>query len=294
MEFETISVLIPAKKIKIVTEIVTALSDKIPGLGVTPFKYGRIGDEILVSFKIDKKFYQLVIEKFTFNSIKVVTFDEKTKQYVEDAKSHVKSFGTGGFMLRRDKPKVKEEEKKTLAQLISEGDYLEVIKISKDVTLPKDDIEFAKQNIDFTINKAITSAYTEGHLKKIDVQKNLEKLVKIASDNSLKLMQKYDIIKQAGFYAIEISSQSRDNFSYLIDLCNNNALHNLICAKAAICFYDIAFVDKDMYRDEIINARRKLNVRWLAIALSVVATELTPQEKDSINALIEFISAKRL
>ncbi|MEI7811931.1 MAG: hypothetical protein WCJ01_05830 [Ignavibacteria bacterium] len=294
MELETINALVNDRQVQTVKDIIDALSDKIPNLVVTQFKYGRIGDDILVSFKIDKDRYKLLVEKLTFNQIRLVTLDEKTKEYVGVALSQAKAGGAGGMMSRGNKPKPKQEEKKTLEQFINEGEYNEVIRISRDVTLPKEEIEKAKSNIDSTIQRAINTSFSEAQTKKFDINRNLERLIHIATDNNLKVLNKIEYIKQAGLYAIDICGSNHDYVSDLINLCNNNTLHSLISVKAAVKFYDVVFADMKSYKKEILIARRNLNTRWLSIAVSSVEADLSAHEKKSFYALIDFISANRV
>lgn len=293
MEFEPISALVDGKQLKTIESIIQALAQKIPQLIFTPFKYGKIGDEILVHFKINQEFHQFMIEKLTINGINVVTQDEKTKEYIDSVKTQMKKSGSGGLNHWVSKHKPESKEKKTIEELTEEGDYIEVIKISRTVTLPKEEVDRARLNIDKAILRAINVAFSEAYTKKIDVQKNINRLIMIASDNDLKTLQKTDFLKEAGLLAVKICSQRSDYLTDLIPICNNNKLHHLICVKAAIAFYDIAFKDKDLFTEEIVIAKRKLNTRWLLIAINTVEPDLTPFEKKSFDTLIEFMTANR-
>ncbi len=293
MEFEQINTLVNEKQLKTMGSIIEVLAQKLPHLIVTPFKYGKIGNEILVSFKVNLELYQFLIEKLTINGIQVVVQDERTKKFVDTAKAQIKETGTGRMMPWGNKQKSKDSEKKSIEELADAGDYNEVIKISRDITLGKEESERAKLNLDRAINAAINKAYTEAYSKKLDIQKNIDRLVLIASDNNLQVLQKIDFAKQAGLLAIQICMKHKDYSASLIPICNNNKLHNLICVKAAIAFYEIVFRDRDSFKEEVGIARKKLNTRWLMIAINTVEPELTPSEKAAFNALIDFISANR-
>ena len=293
MEFEAIITLVSEKQQKTMENIINTLTQKIPHLTVTPLKYSKIGNEILVSFKVNKELHQFLIEKLTINGIQVITQDEKTKQYIDTLKERIKGSGTGNMMHWGNKQKPKNTERKSIDELSAEGDYAEVLRISRDITLPKEESNSAKLSIDRAIQSAISIAYSEAYSKRIDIHKNLDRLIQIASDNNLKVLQKIEAIKQAGFLALQICTKHTDYLSDLILICNNNKLHHLICVKAAIAFHDIVFSNKDEFKEEIVIARRKLNTRWLLIAINSVEPELTSSERASFNALIDFITANR-
>lgn len=273
--------------------IIETLAQKIPHLIVTPIKYGKIGNEFLASFKVNEEHFQFIIEKLTINGIQVISQDERAKQYVDKAKSRIRESGTGNMMHWGNKNKTKIIEKKSIDELSAEGDFAEVIRISRDITLPKEESNRAKLSIDRAVQSAISKAYSEAYSKKIDIHKNLDRLILIASDDNLKVLQKIDFIKQAGSLAVQICLKHTDYVADLIPICNNNKLHNIICVKAAIAFHDIVFRNRDLFKEELVIARKKLNTRWLLIAINSVEPELTPSEKASFNALIDFISANR-
>jgi hypothetical protein len=289
MTFETINVLADSKDIKLLKDIVEKITEKLPSMPVPLFQYGKIGDSIVVSFKVEQRFHKLIVEKLIFNKLRVVTFDDKTKQYVDAAKYQSKmSSATASWSTSKVKP-AQDEKKKTLDELIEEADYTEIIKISRDINIPKDEAEKARESIDNTILKAITIAYNEAQNKKFDINRNVEKLLKIASDNTLKTLQKMSYLKQAGLYAVEICSKNKDYVGDLINICNNNALHNLVNIKAAVKFGEVILDNKELYKKEILIAKRNLNTRWLLIAFSAVENELSSVERQTFNELIDFI-----
>jgi len=168
VEFESINTLVSEKQLKTMENIIETLAQKIPQLIVTPIKYGKIGNEILASFKVNEEHYQFIIEKLTINGIQVVTQDERAKQFVDIAKTRIRESGTGNMMHWGNKNKSKNVEKKSIDELSAEGDYAEVIRISRDITLPKEESNRAKLSIDRAIQSAISIAYSEAYSKKID------------------------------------------------------------------------------------------------------------------------------
>lgn len=293
MEFESINTLVSEKQLKTMENILETLAQKIPQLTITPIKYGKIGNEILTSFKVNEEHYQFIIEKLTINGIQVVTQDERARQFVDIAKTRIRESGTGNMMHWGNKNKSKNVEKKSIDELSAEGDYAEVIRISRDITLPKEESNRAKLSIDRAIQSAISIAYSEAYSKKIDIHKNLDRLIQIASDGNLNVLQKIEFMKQAGLLAVQICARYTDYVADLISICNNNKLHNIICIRAAITFHDIVFQNKDSFKEEIVIARKKLNTRWLLIAINSVEPELSHLEKASFNALVNFINTNR-
>ncbi|MGE5679328.1 MAG: hypothetical protein ACM34K_00470, partial [Bacillota bacterium] len=145
MEFITVNAVADSKEVKIIKGIIDTLSEKLPYMIVTPFKFGKLGDNTIVTFKIEKSCHQVLLEKLTYNNIKVLTFDENSKKYVEEAQNYSKGSSLSKPGSRSGQ---KSEEKKPLDDIIKEGEYQELIKISRDITLPKDVIDKAKSNID--------------------------------------------------------------------------------------------------------------------------------------------------
>lgn len=293
MEFKTVHILANAKEVKIVKGIISALEEKLPKmLVVTPFQFGKLGDNTMVTFKIEQSNHQMLIEKLSYNGIKVVTFDEKTKKYVEQAETQAKSGSGGSLMYGAPKPKPKQEEKKTLDQYIKGGEYTEVIKISRDIKLSQDEIEKAKLGIDTAISNAVQNTYQEGLTKKYETLNCIQKLMKIASDTTLKTLHKIEFLKTAGLYAIELCGSERDYYVDLISICNNNAMHSMVCIKAAIKFARLVLRDKDLYKNEISHAKKNLNVRLLDITYMNVERDITEVERELFNELLSTVRGK--
>ncbi|MGE5402845.1 MAG: hypothetical protein ACM3S2_20790 [Ignavibacteriales bacterium] len=294
MDFVTINALADKKQILVIKDIIDKLSERLPNLIVTSFKLGKIGENTMVSFKVEKSCYKILVEKLTFNNIRIVMPDENTKEVVDTAKNQARS-----IPLVMGKPRggvnksSQDEQKKTLEEYIRDGDYREVIRISRTVTEEKDIIEKAKNSIADTISRAINNAYNEALTKKYDIAVNLEKLIKIAADSNIKMLQRMDLLKDAGLKAITICAGNKDYVGDLISLANNNALHNLVNIKAAVKFAEVVLPNKDIYRDDLNMAIKNMNTRWLSIISAGFTNELNAEEMKLFEKLIQYIQNHR-
>lgn len=294
MDFVTINALADKKQILVIKDIIDKLSERLPNLIVTSFKLGKIGENTMVSFKVEKSCYKILVEKLTFNNIRIVMPDENTKEVVDTAKNQARSIPLvmGKPRGGANKPS-QDEQKKTLEEYIRDGDYREVIRISRTVTEEKDIIEKAKNSIADTISRAINNAYNDALTKKYDIAVNLEKLIKIAADSNIKMLQRMDLLKDAGLKAITICAGNKDYVGDLISLANNNALHNLVNIKAAIKFAEVVLPNKDIYRNDLNMAIKNMNTRWLSIISAGFTNELNAEEMKLFEKLIQYIQNHR-
>lgn len=293
MDFEKIILLSDPKKIGVVKEIVEALKEKIPHLEVAPFRYGKLGEDVVISFGVDKKYFLLLVEKLTYNHFQIVTTNEKAKAIIETARiksGQIKQSAPSSDDIKY-KPKV--TSRKGIDDYIASGDYKEVIKISKDYALPKDITEKARNNIPATVSNAIENLYGEGLLRKYETARCIDKLIEIAADQLLKTLDLIDLRKLAGIYAVDLCTRNKSEFSELIYIANNNSVHNLVSVKAAITFADIILNTPENYEEELTMAIKDLNIRWLSIAINSVWNDLDSNEKEKFDTLINFIKSKR-
>lgn len=295
IDFEVITAKANKNDIERIKLIIERLKEKNPSLSSTPLRFGKIGDDIIVTFKVDNKSYKSVIEKLVVNNIKVLSNSESTQRLIDTVKNSnvsntAKSSGMGWDDLRE---KNQAGEHKKLQEFISEGNYNEVIRISRTVSLGREIVETAKNNIDHTIEKAINSAFNDGLTKKYDIDINIQKLVQIASDNNLKFLHKNDLMKQAGLNAVIIATRNKEYVGELIKMCNNNLLNNLVNIKAAVKFAEIVLPNPESFKEDILIAIRTINTRWLKIAFNVAANELSENEVVLFNKLIDFIDNHR-
>lgn len=293
MDFETIVALADQKEIKVIKDIIKTLSEKIDHLVVTPLRIGKLGDETVVTFKVDKPHFKFLIEKMTFNNIRILSNDQKVRQVIDSAKAKpaptvpVESKGWDDI---KERPRGLQEN---LEDCIRDGNYEEVIKISRNIAYGQEVVEKAKKSITETVNIAIEKNYNEAITRKYETGKCVERLIKIASDNNLKMLQKIDLIKQAGINAVDACAINPDYVGELIKMANNTSLHNLVNFKAAVKFAEVVLPEQEKFKQEIDIAVRNLNIRWLSLALDVVMNELESNEITLFENLVSFIKEKR-
>lgn len=286
MEFVTVNAFADEKEVQVIKEIIDALAKELPNLIITPYKTGRLGDRTIITFKVEKSSHKILLKKLTYRNIHTVAPDEPSVKVIEAAKSQIRSAPS---IWGNAKLKKKIEEKKTLDEYLQEGNYLEVLKISRDVTLPKELVEKARNSLNDCILHAIEMAYNEARKNKFEIYKSIEKLIKIGSDNNLKVLQKIDYLKKAGLNAVEICYQNREYVGDLINICNNCALHNIVNVKSAVKFGERVLSERDVYRNEIYVAKKNLNTKWLLISYNSVENELHELERLTFNNTIDFI-----
>jgi hypothetical protein len=293
-DFEAISAKADKNEIERIKLIIDRLKEKNPTLVVTPLRFGKIGDNIIVTFKVDSFNHKALVEKLVVNNVKLLSNDQKTQKIIDTAKANLTNNALKNSKGWDDvKDKNLGGDQKRLSDFINEGNYNEVIRISRTISLGREAVETAKNNIDNAIERCINFAFSEGMNKKFDVEKNIQKLVQVASDNNLKLMNKIDYMKQAGFNAIAVCANNKSCVGELIGICNNSALHNLINIKAAVKLAEIILVDPESYKEDVTIAVKTLNTRWLQIALNVVMKDLEEREIILFNKLIDFINERR-
>ncbi|MGE5365033.1 MAG: hypothetical protein ACM3SM_12960 [Bacteroidota bacterium] len=294
MEFETIVAVAAAKEIPVIKDVIRTLSEDIPGMVVTSMKMGKIGENNVVTFKVDSRSYSSIIEKLIINKIKILSLDEKTKNTVKTIQARTEQEkplkATGWEEL---KGRNRGDGKKNMTESINNGDYAEVIKISRDYTVTREVAETAKQNIDTALEHAINRAFNTAVTRKYEAEKSISALVKIAADPVLKSLNKTEFAKLAGLKAVEACGMYSEMTGDLVKIANNSSLHNLVCVKAAVKFAEKVFTNEQLYGEEVEYAVRTLNIRWLEIALSMAQKELDSDELRRFNELSDFIRRKR-
>lgn len=294
MEFETIVAVAAAKEIPVIKDVIRTLSEDIPGMVVTSMKMGKIGENNVVTFKVDSRSYSSIVEKLIVNKIKILSLDERTKNIVKTIQARteqekpIKSTGWEELKERN-----RGDGKKNMTESINKGDYAEVIKISRDYTVTREVAETAKKNIDTALEHAINKAFNTAVTRKYEAENSIAALVKIAADPMLKSLNKTEYSKLAGLKAVEACGMYSNMTGDLVKIANNSALHNLVCVKAAVKFAEKVFANEQVYGEEVEYAVRTLNIRWLEIALSMAQKELDAEELRIFNELSEYIRQKR-
>ena len=292
-----ITAIVQKSEIEIVKSVFKELKDRLPNLESTPFKYGRLGDKHILSFKVDSKYYNLFVEKFTFNRIKILFLEKEQKEIADraaakaDKVSETKSLDWTS--LKESKSNASQKSLSQIDHLIKNGEYAKLISISRDISQSKDILEKAAKSISVSIANAIDIERTKAENSKHGVDEAIKKLIAIASDRILKNIGQTEMMKQAGQLAVNLSCIHRKHLDNLISIANNNSVPYLISIRAAIQLGDILIDHPDEYKDDLELAVRKLNIRWLENTFDIVKQDLDPHEVETFFEFNAFLLEKR-
>jgi hypothetical protein len=256
-------------------------------------KIGKLGKDYLIALKFKEDFYRTAVETLTYNDMKILLPDDQTQEMIDQIREKRMQIAINSSIIVDDSPIRSRVSAEAVDEMVDLGNYGSIISVSKNINADQEVVERALNNISISINRAIDIAVLEAKSDKALIKSSIKKLIHIASDNKIKSLNKLDLLKRAGLEAIELCIDDWDTVKELINISNNNQLHNLINIKAAVKFYDVVLSNRTKYKLEIEAATKKLNVRWLIIALDVVENNITDEEKSKLESLIEFIRKKR-
>jgi len=282
MQLKKIVVKVGERELNQVKSVLKSFKESKQDATISSLRHGSLGDDTLVSFNVEEQYYNYLVEKLTLFGIKVLRPISKTEkdkvQVMVKQKLNVSNYNHTG-----SNKSVKETPASILDGSIERGDYEKLIQMSKDFRSGHELIKKAKDNIENTVISAINSAYDKALKSKFEINTSFNQLIKIASDKNLKVMNLINHQKSAGFYAVKICAAYREYINLLIQICNNNAIPNIVCVKAAVELSNMVLLDEN---EDIEYAVRYLNVKWLQIAFDIAGNEISQQEKDSVRELI--------
>ncbi|GBD89907.1 hypothetical protein BMS3Abin04_00620 [bacterium BMS3Abin04] len=262
---------------------------------LTKYSKGSLGDEAIITFKVNRQFYGTLVQKLAYNDLRLFRKDEEAKEIVNKVirqKRKTITFPLSGWDAVRSKKKTISIEQ--LEEFAVNGNYNELFKVLKDsINHSAEIVTLAKKLLSDSIAISINRIYSDAIERKKEPKKQLSKLLKIASDKKIKNAGKLRELKEAGFYSIELCLSEPGLFSKLIDIANGSNLPSVINIKAAIEFADKIFNDQDKYTDEIKLAIKKLNTRWLNIAVETAIKAFNQEEIELLDKLIDFINKHR-
>ena len=293
MALRHISILVKDKdvdKFKVIFGIIQKKQSEQP---LPPPKIGKLGKDYLIALKFEESFYRTAVETLTYNDMKILLPDDQTQEMIDQIRERRIQIAINSSIIVDDSPIRSRVSAEAVDEMVDLGNYGSIINVSKNINADQEVVERALNNISNSINRAIDIAVLEAKSDKALIKSSIKKLIHIASDNKIKSLNKLDLLKRAGVEAIELCVNDWDTVKELINISNNNQLHNLINIKAAVKFYDVVLSNRTKYKLELEAATKKLNVRWLIIALDVVENNLSDEEKSKLESLIEFIRKKR-
>ena len=274
-----------------VKTVLKSYKESEPEVSISALRHGSLGDDALVSFNIDSDHFDAMVEKLNIHGIKVLLPTkkiEKTQVQMKIQEKQVLSSITRSEIKRTSS----ETPVAILEGSIGRGEYEKVIQISKDFRNGYEVIKRAKDSIESTIKKAIDIAFDKAVKSKFEINNSVSQLMKIASDRNLKAMHFINYQKDAGMAAIKLCSTSREYINLLIQICNNNSIPNIVCAKAAVDLTGMVLNGEEVTED-FEYAVRYLNIKWLQIVVDIVSVELPQREKESIKKLINTVRKTR-
>lgn len=299
-DIKTITILIKEKDLTIIKSILDFLKDKYKDFSAMKYKTGKIGEDVLVSFKVHKNYYPKVLEKFAYNDIPVIIKDQSVIDYIDEKKEHkrqkLRARGWKEIGIH-----IKQITFQELDILINEGRIKEVAKEAKGgVGTNSEIVQKAKNSLTHTVDVAIENLIRYAEENPTKKQNAINELLDIATDSDLKLFQKRMEMIKAGEAAIAIAINNEDLYDNLISIANNNKLENILNVKSTIYLSGIILsldennqeLDSDK-QVELPDVVRLLNTRWLKIAFETIQNKLTEEEKNNFNELISFIEQKR-
>ncbi|MDF1611200.1 hypothetical protein [Stygiobacter electus] len=233
---------------------------------------------------------EMVIEILKLNGFEISTNDKKIQQilekinqkYLEELAEFAKNV------------EIKKRANKThpsLDKLIIEGNYQELARIAKDVTYSPETIQKARAGLSRAVTNTIIKTIENVSKYRISVDKGIEKLLDIATDNDLKFLKQHELMLQAANVAFELCLKNNESITNLIRISNLKNVDIIINLKAAAKFSEIALADEEKYQNQIKQATKELNIRWLTNLVEPFRDKLSDEENQNIDKLIEHIKS---
>ena len=230
----------------------------------------------------------LIVEVLTLNGFHILSNDKIVKEVIDKVNNKYTeelAYYASTVELKKDVNKKHD----TMDKLIDEGEYAELIKISKDVTYSPETITKAKANISRAVTNAIIKNLEKVSSYKLSIDAAVRELLSIAADSQLKYYNCSDIMLQAANVAFELCTKNSDVIRTLVKISNQKNSNAIINLKAAAKFSEIALSDEKKYDSQIKYAVRELNIRWLMNLVEPYRDVLSEEENDAIDKLVDRI-----
>jgi hypothetical protein len=288
MKLEKVVIKTDEKDLERVQKVIESIPQMNKSVMIGKIIYGRLGDNILLSFNTDSASFPFIFEKLIINNVKVIldSSTEKLRQTVTQKKGPVPYEGW-------DSLKKQAKPQESIEAIASSGNYQELFKIVKDIRNDKSRIEEAQNAIPSAVSICIQNIYQNAKTQKSRIDDSVNKLLEISADQNLKNPAYIEHTKMAGILAIELWSLENENIYKLIQICNNNQIHKYVNIAAAIRFSKISLENPDANENNLEFAIKKLNLRWLNICFPIVEHEISETDKVHFNKLITYIESRR-
>lgn len=288
MKLEKVVIKTDEKDLERVQKVIESLSQMNKSLMMGKIIYGRLGENILLSFNTDSASFPFIFEKLTINNVKVIldSSTEKLRQTLVQKKGPVPYEGW-------DSLKKQNRALESIEAIASSGNYQELFRIVKDIRNEKSRIEEAQNAIPSTVSICIQNIYNTAKTQKSRIDDSVNKLLDISADQNLRSPNLIEHTKMAGVLAIELYGNDESTAYKLINICNNNQIHKYVNIAAAIKFSKIVLANTEQHENNLEYAIKKLNLRWLNICFPIVEHEFNEADKAAFQNLIQYIENRR-
>lgn len=239
-----------------------------------------------------QSYYFMIIETLALNGFKIETNDKKVAEIYEKVRNKYKD-DLAKFAEEQETARRINKIHDSIDDLIDDGKYTDLIKISKDITYNPETITKAKSFITLSVTNSIIKNIEKAAKYRWELNQTIESLLKIASDKPLKNYNCDQLMEQAGIIAIELSAKNEDSLNYLIKISNLKNVDPLLNIKAAIRLGGILLSNPDKYETEINKALKELNTRWLDAILDPIRNKLAANEIEIFDKFISYLKSKR-
>ncbi|MBI9071429.1 MAG: hypothetical protein JEY94_07505 [Melioribacteraceae bacterium] len=298
-KFKLISVIIKPDDLNKLKIVLRNLRNENKDLVVSSPKMGKIGKDLLISFKINNLFQTKIVKTLTENSLTILSLKDRNeilKQIKEEKKPEAENADQESEVVNKgwgDLVKAVSDKPHTpINSLINEGNYSEILKIARDFRINNKFRKEAVNGVGAALNILIARVFRNGSLSTEPLEQ-IETLLKIGGDQSLKLIHEEDLMKAACTKAIELATLSEDSFKHLITICNNRNIHSFSTIEAVVKLSEIIFSDADKYFYLVELSGTDLNLRWLNIAFDSRPKRMEKQKIASFKKLVDFIQERR-
>lgn len=234
--------------------------------------------------------FELVIEILNVNGFTIDTSNKKVEEILEKLNQKYLA-ELAEFAATVDIKRRANKTHPSLDKLIAEGNYQELAKIAKDVTYSPETIQKARAGLSRAVSNTIIKTIENVSKFRISVNKGIEDLLTIATDNDLKFLKQHELMLQAANVAFELCLKNSDAINNLIKISNLKNVDAIINLKAAAKFAEIALSDQGKYEQQIKQATKELNIRWLLNLIEPLRDKLSEDENENIDKLIEHIKS---
>jgi len=282
---------IKKEQIPKVEALLKVLKYTVSKINLKDISFNEFEDKTVLSFSFNEDYYSTVLERFALNKIEVMVNDDESKKIIDNAERKLKrknsvvgvNWGGAG----------KTKTKKAVTKLVEEGDYEELIRISRDVREDKERSKHSKIAIDAALKNVIANSYTAGKKDSYKTEFYFEKLLKVATNSYLRMNNKNEFRKEAGLAAINLASSDPEFYSLLIKMGNKSSLLPELSIKAILKFYNLVLVKKSTNSKIVKFAAKQINEKYLKSLYEDNKDKLSKEEKFAFAKFVNFMRDAR-